>query len=393
MMPLVTRIPHLSTCRVFFSWPVLVRTQASARVVARLLACVRFLSVVSVAATLTHATAQTSAALPVDSAAKVPLIAMVLPRDEQNIEIAFKDYLAKRGLAARFEMIRFSGKADDGPALVEQLRKLRPDLIYSWGTPTTLAIAGAFDARDKAGFDPKRFVLDTPIVFTEVTDPLGSRLLGKLAPPGRNVTGVSHVAPLLVQINAIKAYRPFKRLGYITNPKEPNSILVRQQLSGLAASGGFEVVEETVPLDTTGNPDAKALPELIQRIAAKKVDFLYIGPSTFLAFTNRDILTQAALDAKLPTFCATESIVRKAQCMFGLFSNGNNVGRFAGFKAMQILVEKKPVDQVPAETLQRFSLLINMPVVKALELYPPMTLLGVAEIIGAPVQGNKAATP
>ena len=214
-----------------------------------------------------------------------------------------------------------------------------------------------------------------------LTPPLGSHLLRQLDPPGRNVTGVSHVAPLPAQLNAIRGYRPFKRLGYIVNPKESNTQLVADALGKLAKEQGFELVQETVPLDATGNPDPHALKDVIDKIAARKVDFLYIGPSTFLAFTHRDLVTELALQAKLPTFCATESIVRKARCMFGLFSHGSNVGRFAAHKAAQVLAEGKRVDTIPAETLQRFSLLINMPTVKALDLYPPLALLNVAEVI------------
>ena len=306
-------------------------------------------------------------------------IAMVLPRDEQNIEAAFRDYLGKHNLLAKIEVVRFSGKDADGPTLVARVRQLAPDLVYSWGTGTTLALAGAHDTPR-----PQEFIRDIPIVFTEVTDPVGSKLLPRLDPPGRNVTGVSHVAPLQVQMSAMRGYRPFTRVGYIANPKEPNTLLVLKAMRDLAATMKFEVVDETVPLDAAGNPDPAALPGLIRHLAQRKIDFLYIGPSTFLAFTHRDLVTQSALDARLPTFCATESVVRKAKCMFGLFSNGSNVGRFAGFKAVQILVEKKPVDKVPAETLQRFSLLINMPVVHALQLYPPLTLLNVAEVIERP---------
>jgi putative ABC transport system substrate-binding protein len=303
-------------------------------------------------------------------------IVMVLPREEQNIEAGFRDYLAKRGLPARIEVVRFSGRDEDRPALVAQVRKLAPDLIYSWGTGTTLAVAGKWDAAR-----PADFVRDVPVVFTEVTDPVGSGLLKQLDPPQRNVTGVSHVAPLAVQLAALRSYRPFAKLGYITNPRESNTQLVLDAIRKLAPSMKFEVVDETVPLDAAGNPDASQLPAVVQRIAAKKVDFLYIGPSTFLAFTNRDLLTQAALEAKLPTFCATESIVRKAKCMFGLFSNGSNIGRFAGFKAAQVLGEHVPVEKIPAETLQRFSLLVNMPVAKQLGLYPPLLLLDAAEVI------------
>lgn len=306
-------------------------------------------------------------------------IAMVLPRDEQNIEQAFRDYLQKRNLGIRIDTVRYSGKPDDASAMVDQVRKLKPDLIYVWGTPTSLALAGPFDAAQ-----PEKYIRDTPIVFTEVTDPIGSKLLGQLDPPQRNVTGVSHVAPLSVQVNAIRAYRPLSRLGYITNPKEPNSLLVLEALKKLAQSMKFEVVDETVPLNSDGMPDAAALPAVIDRIAQKKVDMLYIGPSTFLAFTHRDLVSASALKAGVPTFCATESIVRKAQCMFGLFSNGSNIGRFAAYKATQVLVDKVPVEKIPAETLQRFSLLINMPTVKALELYPPLALLNVAEVIEGP---------
>lgn len=315
------------------------------------------------------------------AAAPSKSIVMVLPRDEQDIEVAFKDYLAKRKLGFRVETLRYSGKTADAPALIDKLRKTRPDLIYIWGTPTSLALAGTYDT-----VTPEKYIRDIPIVFTEVTDPVGSKLLKQLDPPQRNVTGVSHLAPLVVQVNAIKAYRPIQRLGYITNPKEPNTQLVLQALQKLASTMNFEVVDETIPLMADGMPDASALPKVIGRIAERKVDMLYIGPSTFLAFTHRDLVTDLALKARLPTFCATESIVRKARCMFGLFSNGNNIGRFAAFKAAQILVDGVAVDRIPAETLQRFSLLINMPTAKALELYPPLSLLGVAEVVQAPAQ-------
>lgn len=303
-------------------------------------------------------------------------ILMVLPRDEQNIETSFREYFQRRNLPVRIDVLRFSGRSEDAPAMVRQIRQASPDLVYVWGTVTALAVAGPYDSKDAVNH-----VRDIPIVFTEVSDPVGSRLLAQLDPPGRNVTGVSHLAPLPVQLNAIRTYRPFKRLGYIVNPMEANTQLVLKALQALAPGLGFEIVSESVPLDAGGRPDPGALPAMIQRIAAQKVDFLYIGPSTFLAFTHRDLVTRAALDAGLPTFCATESIVRKAQCLFGLFSNGNNLGRFAAYKATQILQDKTPVDRIPAETLQRFSLLINMPTARALGLYPPLGLLKVAEVL------------
>lgn len=324
----------------------------------------------------TGTTTRAQAPTPGQPQAQSYRIAIVLPREPQNLEAGFQDYLLKRHLQVQFDMVRFSGRAEDGAALVKQVRALQPDLIYSWGTGTTLALAGKYDEADQAAH-----IHDIPIVFTEVTDPVGSGLLKQLDPPGRNVTGVSHVAPVAVQLNAMRSYLPFKRLGYLINPAESNTESVAEEARRLARSSGFQLLEETVPLNQAGQPDAQALPGLIRQLRERGADLLYIGPSTFLAFTHRDLVTHSALAEGLPTFCATESIVRKSACMFGLFANGTNVGRFAGFKAAQILVEKMPVDHIAAQSLQRFSLLINMNTAKALDLYPPLALLNVAEVV------------
>ena len=310
-------------------------------------------------------------------------IAMVLPRDSQNIEAGFTSYLQRQGVDVRYVAVRYSGLAPDAPALRKQVREIKPDLIYAWGTPTTLALAGRFDQATTTGTTDGT-IRDIPIVFTEVTDPVGAGLIPSMAQPQRNVTGVSHVAPIPVQLNAARAYRPFKKLGYVHNPAEPNSELILKQLKSLAVEQRFEVVSVALPLQANGTPDDAQIAPTIASIAQQGTDFLYIGPITYLAYTHRDTVTSAALANKLPTFCATESIVRQSGCMFGLFSNGTNVGAYAGSMARQILVEHKGAASIPASTLQRFSLLVNMRTASELQLYPPMLLLNVAEVINSP---------
>lgn len=310
-------------------------------------------------------------------------IAMVLPRDDQNIEAGFTSYLQRQDMSVRYVNIRFSGKADDIADLRSRVRAAKPDLVYVWGTPTALALAGRHD--EPAGTS----IRDIPIVFTEVTDPVGAGLIPSLERPSRNVTGVSHVAPLPVQLNAIRAYRPFTKLGYLHNPVEPNSALIRDRLKELARTQNFEVIEASLPLLPAGGPDAAQIAPQIRTLSERGADILYVGPITFLAFTHRDAVTTAALENKLPTFCATESIVRQSGCMFGLFSNGANIGRYAASMARQILAEGKPAQEIPASTLQRFSLLINMRTVQALQLYPPMLLLNVAEVINVETQAGR----
>ncbi len=305
-------------------------------------------------------------------------IALVLPREQQSTEVGFKGYLERENLSVRYVEVRNTGTLE--PAVLrQQVAALKPDLVYAWGTPTALALAGRHDQSNAD--NPLR---NLPIVFTEVTDPVSAGLLKNPLQPERNITGVSHVAPLEIQLNAIKAYRPFRKIGYLHNPAEPNSRIILGNLQALAQLHGLEVVDASLELDANQVPDAAQIAPLVASIAARGADMLYIGPITFLAFTHRDAITQAALQQHLPTFCTTESIVRRSDCLFGLFSNDTSVGRFAGFMAHQILVEKKPVSAVAASTLQRFSLLVNMRTAKALDLYPPMLLLNVAEIIHGP---------
>ncbi len=304
-------------------------------------------------------------------------IALVLPHGPQSTEAAFKGYLERGRLNVRYVEVRSSNAA---PAVLrQQVAALHPDLVYALGTPAALALAGRHDQSNAD--NPLR---DTPIVFTEVADPVGAGLLKDPQQPEHNITGVSHVAPLEIQLNAIQAYRPFRKIGYLHNPAEPNSHIILRNLQALARRHGLEVIDASLALNASLVPDAAQIAPLVASIAARGADLLYIGPVAFLAFTHRDVITQAALQQRLPTFCTTQSIVRRSGCLFGLFSNDTSTGRFAGSMAHQILVQKKPVSAVPASTLQRFSLQVNMRTAQALELYPPLLLLNVAEVIHAP---------
>ncbi len=62
-------------------------------------------------------------------------VAMVLPRPEGEVERAFEKYFAKLSIALHVDVIFYSGRPADQPALLAQLRRLAPDLIYTWDTP------------------------------------------------------------------------------------------------------------------------------------------------------------------------------------------------------------------------------------------------------------------
>ncbi|MES2259261.1 MAG: ABC transporter substrate-binding protein [Pseudomonadota bacterium] len=305
--------------------------------------------------------------------ARIPRIYMILFRGETAVEKGFRDYFAARNIQVELVVRDVALDVSKVPQLVAEAREMHADLIYTWGTPITLAVVG----KDGA-VDPARHVTDIPVVFTMVAAPQGSGLVKSLLSSGRNVTGASHVVPTLQQLSAIRSYRRFDRLAIIYNPAEQNAYV--KELRTVAASEGFHLVERPVPLDAKGLPMAAELPRMVQELASQHVQLLYIGPDSFLA-ANRKVLTETTLEHRLPTFSATEILLREGKALFGLVSGYENVGRLTAHKVAQILTERIKPAAIPIETLARFSYLVNMSVAAQLDLYPPLKVINYAELL------------
>lgn len=303
-----------------------------------------------------------------------PVIYMILWRGETPVEVGFRDYLQSRGIDATFVVRDCNQNVGRIPDFIAEIRKTRPNSVYTWGTPATLAVVGQRDA-----VDPSRNLTDIPVVFTMVSSPFRSGLVDEAGLSHRNVTGTSHIVPVADQIKAIQAYRRFERLAVIYNPSEPNSFVNVTELRAQAQLQHFTLIEEPVPLDENGQPRADQLPILVEKVAAREPQFLYLGPDSFIAANGMEV-TKDALEHRLPTFSATEAPLRDAEALFGLVSRYEAVGRLTGFKAEQIL-KGKPAGEIPEETLARFAYAIRMPVAQKLDFYPPLSVLNFAEVL------------
>jgi putative ABC transport system substrate-binding protein len=183
------------------------------------------------------------------------------------------------------------------------------------------------------------------------------------------------------QVRTISLMKPVKKLAIIYNPAESNMVVTAEELRTLQQPLGFQMLDKPVPMDAEKKPNAAAIPDLVRAAAQEGADFIYIGPDTLVGSNNSKAVADTALGLKIPTFCATELPVRQSEMLMGLVSRAYNVGRFAGYKASEILVGGKPAQAVPVETLKRFSFIIRIPVAQKLDLYPPMRLLNIAEVI------------
>ncbi len=105
----------------------------------------------------------------------------------------------------------YGDHTDRLPALAAELVRLKVDVI----------VAGAPPAPEAA----QRATSTIPIVMANHSDPVGSGLAGSLAKPGKNVTGLSTLAPELVgkRLQLLKEVIPgISRVAVLSNPTIPS---------------------------------------------------------------------------------------------------------------------------------------------------------------------------
>jgi putative ABC transport system substrate-binding protein len=296
-------------------------------------------------------------------------------RGRTEVEDGFDDYLASNGVPVTF--IERDANRDPSrlPGFVEEIRQAKPDLVYTWGTPVTLGIAGRYDAPERT-----KFITDIPIVFALVATPVASGLVADRLRPARNLTGAVHVVPTETQLRAMQSYRPIGKLGVLYTASEQNSVSVVQELRDLEPKMSFALIERQFRRDGDGHPVAEGIEEMISEIKQAGADWLYLLPDTFLG-TQYARVAPAALSQNLPTFGAAELAIRQGGALVALVSRYYSVGQLAASKALRILRDHVPIGEIPIETLKRFSLIINMAVAKRLDLYPPIDMLNYAEVM------------
>jgi len=289
----------------------------------------------------------------------------------------FQDYLRERHVDAEFLVRDAAQKAAVLPAFVEEARGSKVDLILTWGTSVTRGIAGRVADAGNPAFDHK-----IPKVFTVVADPVGLGVVSSLERPGRpDVTGTYNRVPEDVNIRTMRTYLPgFKRLGLLYNANERNSVLKRDELSTLAKSSRFELVAIALPLDADGKPRAEDIAPKMAELRDAKVDFVYLGSSSFLQ-ENADAVTGAALRSGIPLLSSYESMVRNSQALISVAARYYDVGRLAGVQAEKILVGHMAAGDLPILRMKDFAIVVNMNIAKRLKRFPPLDLLQIAETV------------
>jgi putative ABC transport system substrate-binding protein len=264
--------------------------------------------------------------------------------DGQTIAI---NYLSADGHGERF------------PALAAECLRLNADIIAVSTTPAAQAAKNA--------------TRTIPIVMLALGDPVGTGLVGSLAQPGGNVTGMSQMVPeaaakrLGLLKEAVPGISRVLVLSYLDDPIAPLQV---KALKDAARSLGVTLQIH----DIRGGDD---LPAAFDDGAKERAEgLLTTAESMFVVHRVR--VTELAARYRLPAIYPYSIQAVDAGGLMAYDVNNADLFRHAATYVDMILKGAKPSD-LPVQQPTKFEFVINLKTAKTLGLTFPPGLLAIAD--------------
>ena len=242
-------------------------------------------------------------------------------------------------------------KLDRLPALAKELVDLKVDVLIGTSTPAVLALNNATKT--------------IPIVFRDVSDPVGIGVIDSLARPGGNITGVTNIAAGLVgkRLELLKETIPkLSRVALLWNPQDPASVQQWKESQQPARGLGLQLHSMEV---SSADKFEGAFKEALAVTHHQ------------LAVSYRKQIADLAAKNRLPAIYARGDYVDSG----GLMSYGAD--QIEPYKRVAVFVDKilkgtKPAD-LPVEQPTKFELIINLKAAKQIGLTIPPNVLARAD--------------
>jgi putative tryptophan/tyrosine transport system substrate-binding protein len=265
------------------------------------------------------------------------------------------------GRNVRIEYRWAAGDADRGKYFATELVRSAPDVMVANGNPVLIEL--------------HRLTSTIPIVFTQVSDPVGSGIVAGLARPGGNITGFTNFEPEMggKWVGLLKEAAPnMSRVAVVFGSDARATVALLRAAEAVAPALAVEVT--AVDLH-----DGAEIERAIAGFASQPNGGLIVTPYPS-AVANRASIIVLAARHRLPAvypfrYFATEG---------GVMSYGpDQIEQWRGAATYvdRILRGEKPGD-LPVQAPTRFELVVNMKTAKALGLnIPPAFSLRAEEVI------------
>ena len=275
---------------------------------------------------------------------------------------AFREGLQRRGWSDGRNVRIDYRFAPSGPdryqPLAKELIALRPDVILAHSTPVAIAL--------------QRESHEIPIVFVNVSDPIGSGLIANLARPGGNITGVLFYEESIIGkwLAMLKEIAPqLTRARLVANPKTTAYDYFLRLAKAIAPSLALELVPN--PVETAAD-----IERTIVDFARVPNGGLVLPPDN-TTIIYRELIIALAARHRLPTIYSGSFLVEAG----GLMSYGVDPVenfRLAASYVDRILRGDKPAD-LPVQAPTKYETAVNVKTAKGLGLTVPAGLLVAAD--------------
>jgi len=276
---------------------------------------------------------------------------------------SFRQRLEKRGWSEGRNVqveTRFAAGEKFEP-LARELVAMRPDVILAHTTPVATAL--------------QRENRTIPMVFVNVSDPIGSGFIASLARPGGNFTGVLLYEAGIVGkwMALLKEIAPgLQRVALVANPKTTAYDYFVRSAEAIAPSVAIKLVPS--PIATAAD-----IKHAIDSFAGAPNGGLLLPPDA-TNILHRDLIIALAAQHKLPAVYPFHFFVAAG----GLISYGADRADIFGLAASyvdRVLRGDKPAD-LPVQAPTKFETSVNLRTAKALGLsIPPGILVAADEVI------------
>jgi len=256
---------------------------------------------------------------------------------------------------------RFAPAGAQAQVLAKELVDLQPDVLLAHSAQITGAL--------------HRQTRTVPIVFVNVSDPIGAGFVDTLARPGGNLTGLLHYEAGICGkwLALLKEIAPrLARAALVADPKSPVYDYFLRSANAAAPSLAIEVVP--APVENAAN---------IERFFGSFTgasDGGLLLPPDVTTITHRDLIVPLAAKHRLPAVYSFRLFVVAG----GLMSYGTDQIEMFGQTASyidRILRGAKPAD-LPVQAPTRYETVLNLKTAKALGLtVPPGLLVAADEVI------------
>lgn len=259
----------------------------------------------------------------------------------EGLKSALETKLGKENVS--FDFKNAQGEISNADMIVSKFVSDEVDLIYAIATN---AAQSAYNGTEGTKI---------PVVFNAVTDPVDAGVVKTLQLPGANVTGVSDLSPLHLQIQVVKDLMPdAKKVGIMYNVGESNSPIQIAILKEAVKEIGLEIVDK-------GVSDQADIP-LVAKALASEVDAFYNITDNMMVKAT-ETLVAIADEAGIPVF-ATEDGKLDMGLLAAESLSYHRLGEVAADLVIDILVNGKDAGSLPVTLLNETKLYVNQAVAK-----------------------------